>query len=225
MTSLKEAQWEAKKASEHEVALEVCELYADMTPLDKACAVKSISPAVFFRIKREHPDVQKAFYEAKEVQAELRLSEIDNLETAVLSGELDKDVFSTVIKSKQWSITKLRPDMFGTRTTVDVSGTIEHSPAKALAKLSEEQILRLANMTPAQAIPPAVPTQPETVDADYEEIEDETNKVLDTTITVDYNTPCEAPGPADLATNTEGDSVLSKSSPSVFDINSFGGWR
>lgn len=217
--SLKEAQWEAKQSQEHDTALEVCELYADMTPLDKACSIKGLSPASFFRIKRNNPDVQKAFYEAKEVQAELRLSEIDNLESAVLTGELDKDIFSTVVKSKQWSISKLRPDLFGTRTTIDVSGTIEHSPAKALAKMSEEQLLQLAQLTPLpapDASTPAVLTPVEPEEAEFEEIPVTEEKSLDNQETPPYT---------NTMSSDSGTSDTSKSLPQSLDLQSFGGWR
>jgi hypothetical protein len=217
--TLRQAEWEAKQANEHDMALEVCELYADMTPLDKACSIKGLSPASFFRIKRNNPDVQKAFYEAKEVQAELRLSEIDNLESAVLTGELDKDIFSTVVKSKQWSISKLRPDLFGTRTTIDVSGTIEHSPAKALAKMSEEQLLQLAQLTPLpapDASTPAVLTPAEPEEAEFEEITVTEENSLDNTPTETYTTP---------KSGDSGISDNSKSLPDSLGLQQFGGWR
>lgn len=217
--TLRQAEWEAKQANEHDMALEVCELYADMTPLDKACSIKGLSPSSFFRIKRNNPDIQKAFYEAKEVQAELRLSEIDSLESAVLTGELDKDIFSTVVKSKQWSISKLRPDLFGTRTTIDVSGTIEHSPAKALAKMSEEQLLKLAQLTPLpapEASTPAVLTPVEPEEAEFEEITVTEEKSLDNTPAEAYTTP---------KSGDSGVSDISKSLPDSLGLQQFGGWR
>ncbi len=159
-------------------ALRICALYADEVPIRKACQLEELSVSKFFEVKRQSPDVQKAFIDAKEVLAELRVGHIDEMRDQMLSGELDKDIFSAAVKSDQWVITKLRPDMFGTRTTVDVSGNITHTPAMALAKMSDEQILQLASL-------PALPSTDsisadEPVEAVYEEIGENDNKGVDT---------------------------------------------
>lgn len=233
--SIKQQEWEADQEALRKKALSICSLYADLVPLDKACKLEGISPAAFFSVKRNNPDIQRAFIEAKEVQAELRLSQIDDMENQVLTGELDKDLFSVVIKSKQWSITKLRPDLFGNKTTIDVSGTIEHSPAKALAKLSDEQILQIAQIPQTAQDPQTLyagdtseKDQPAVlVDAVFEEVTETTDKNIDTQNNLDYN--IEEGGscaPSQTESTLGVGSASSKSSlPEALDLKSFGGWQ
>lgn len=154
---MEETSYEVGRATMHDKALSVCELFAEGTPLDKCCSLEDVTISQFFATKRDNPDVQKAFLEAKEVNAELRLCRMDGLKAELLAGAIDKDVFKAAIQMDQWVITKLRPDLFGTRTTVSVSGTIEHSAAKALERMTDEQILRLA----------ALPVE----EAEYEEVQ------------------------------------------------------
>lgn len=236
--SIKQQEWEADQEALRKKALSICSLYADLVPLDKACKLEGISPAAFFSVKRNNPDIQRAFIEAKEVQAELRLSQIDDMENQVLAGELDKDLFSVVIKSKQWSITKLRPDLFGNKTTIDVSGTIEHSPAKALAKLTDEQILQIAQIPQTVQDPQTVCTedtedtsgkdQPAVlVDAVFEEVTETTDKNIDTQNNLDYNIKEGGSRAPSQTESTLGvGSKCSKSSlPEALDLKSFGGWQ
>lgn len=185
--------FERKQEEIRQKATRVCEIYAEGTPIDKACALEGLPISAFFRAKRDCPDISKAFYEAKEILAELRVAAMDELKGQMLAGEIDPQVFSAAVKSDQWVISRLRPDLFGTKTTVDVSGTIEHSPAKVLAGMSDEQLLELAR---AAALPaPDTGRQPEptpaiplnVVDADYDEI------VVDTDEQVDYNSIVDSP--------------------------------
>lgn len=174
MINEKQLEFEITQEKLHNAALRVCELIADGSDLKSSCELEGISISKFFQVKRDNPDVAKSFVEAKEISAEVRLAKLDDYKEQLLSGEIDKDIYSAVIKSEQWIITKLRPDLFGTRTSVQVSGLIEHSPAKALSNMTDEQILAIANLSPARPSSSRTPAESvsekeDIIDAEYEE--------------------------------------------------------
>lgn len=200
----KRDDFERKQEEIRQKATRVCEIYAEGTPIDQACRLENLPVSAFFRAKRDNPDIAKHFTEAKEVLAELRVAKMDDLKEQMLAGSVDPQTFSAAIKSDQWVISRLRPDLFGTKTTVDVSGTIEHSPAKLLARMTDEQLLELARApvlpspkhedAPADtAFTPAVP-QEETIDAEYDEITEPSETfVVDREPHFTYNDPVDRP--------------------------------
>jgi hypothetical protein len=181
MTDEKQLEYEMNQEKLHARALRVCEHIAENNDIKNACISEDISVSAFFRTKRDNPDVQAAFIEAKEVAAELRLAKIDEMKEQMLLGELDKDLFTAAFKAEQWVITKLRPDLFCTRTSVSVSGIIEHSPAKALSQMTDEQILQIAGFSQSEIPVGDSSTSAAGEDdiAEFEEIVEEDKKIID----------------------------------------------
>lgn len=161
---------EVDSEATHQRALEICDLYADGVPLEQAIKVCGLTKRSFFGAKRTHPDVCKGFIDAKEVTAEFRLEDLDQLTALFKNGGIDKDTYKAVVDTEKWIITKLRPDLFGVRSTVSVSGLINHAPAQVLQSLSDEQILKLVDQSvhAADSFQKPIDTTPE--DADYVEL-------------------------------------------------------
>lgn len=165
---------ELQLEDEHKRALAVCELITETHSLKSALTLQKLSPSAFYKIRREHSDVAKAWEDAQNILAELKLSALNELGTRLIDEEgLTAGTYTAVTKNDKWIIEKLNPAAYGPRPTAASTALIQNN-VQILHTLTDEQILAIANGT--EALP-----QPLT------EIQSDTDKkVLDNTIEAEY---------------------------------------
>lgn len=178
-----EKRLESEKRYEelHQAALNVCGYLMDGVSLTDALRKGSITSRNFFEQKRLHADVKKAYIDAEEVRAELKMAQLDDLSDEFLatSPELDKDTYKAVTDTIKWSITKLLPEKYGTRPNIEAAQLTQNN-INIMSSLSDEQLMALINGAAEQnqIFPPsAAPAVTEKkvdniIEADYTETND-----------------------------------------------------
>lgn len=179
-----EKRLEAEKRYEelHQAALNVCGYLMDGVSLTDALRKGSITSRNFFEQKRLHADVKKAYMDAEEVRAELKMAQLDDLSDEFLatSPELDKDTYKAVTDTIKWSITKLLPEKYGTRPNIEAAQLTQNN-INIMSSLSDEQLMALINgaaeQTKSSFPPSAAPAVTEKkvdniIEADYTETDD-----------------------------------------------------
>lgn len=136
---------EAKLEDEHSRALAVCELVTETKSLDTALSLQKLSPSAFYRARREHSDVAKAWAEAQEILAELKLSAMNEMGSRLIDEEgLTAGTYTAVTKNDRWIIEKLNPERYGARPTATQTSLVQNN-VQILHTLTDEQILAIAN--------------------------------------------------------------------------------
>lgn len=179
-----EKRLESEKRYEelHQAALNVCGYLMDGVSLTDALRKGSITSRNFFEQKRLHADVKKAYIDAEEVRAELKMAQLDDLSDEFLatSPELDKDTYKAVTDTIKWSITKLLPEKYGTKPNIEAAQLTQNN-INIMSSLSDEQLMALINgaaeQTKSSFPPSAAPAVTEKkvdniIEADYTETDD-----------------------------------------------------
>jgi hypothetical protein len=85
---------------------------------------------------------------AREIRAEVRAQQIDDIASKAERGEIPSDVARVVIDARKWAASKLAPKRYGDRQTVAHEGEvkIEHSGLSPEARL--EKLAELAKQHP-----------------------------------------------------------------------------
>lgn len=174
---------EAKIEDEHTKALAVCELVTETKSLRTALTLQKLSASAFYRVRREHSDVAKAWADAQNILAELKLSAMDELGSRLIDEEgLTAGTYTAVTKNDRWIIEKLNPAVYGARPTATQTSLVQNN-VQILHTLTDEQILAIANGTKTLPQPLAEIQQPD------DGIQDD-KKVLDNTIDAEYSESC-----------------------------------
>lgn len=169
---------EAKIEDEHTKALAVCELVTETKSLRTALTLQKLSASAFYRVRREHSDVAKAWADAQNILAELKLSAMDELGSRLIDEEgLTAGTYTAVTKNDRWIIEKLNPAVYGARPTATQTSLVQNN-VQILHTLTDEQILAIANGT--KALPQSL--------AETQQPDDK--KVLDNTIDAEYSESC-----------------------------------
>ena len=128
-----------------EKSLAVCDLLAQGTSLKSALALQRIEAADFYRTKLNTPEVQKAYTQAQQMLAEIKLSDISEMGKQLIDEEgLTTNTFNAVTKNERWVIEKLSPERFGTRPNAAPTSMVQNN-VQILQGMTDEQIIALAN--------------------------------------------------------------------------------
>lgn len=131
----------------HEKALAVCELLTECKSLKTALTLQQLPATVFYRVRREHKDVQQAWQEAQEILADIKMSSLSELNDKLINEEgLTVGTFTAVTKNERWLVEKLAPDRYGARPQPQQA--FVQNNVQILQQLTDEQIIKLANITP-----------------------------------------------------------------------------
>lgn len=208
----------------HSKALAVCELLTEGKVLRTSLSLSGLTAREFYQARRDHQDVQKAYAEAQEILAELKLSDMDDMAAQLLTEEgMTVGTYTAITKNEKWAIEKLNPDRFGTRP--NTTPTYVQNNVQVLQTLTDQQILDIVNGG-AKKID-AVQTQP-ALTAE--------NKSVDNTIEVSYK---EVSGDVELdlsssvclhddhhaAIPTKSSPAPDKPSPGAYDLSAFGDFK
>lgn len=178
-----EKRLEAEKRYEelHQAALNVCGYLMDGVSLTDALRKGSITSRNFFEQKRLHADVKKAYMDAEEVRAELKMAQLDDLSDEFLATSpiLDKDTYKAVTDTIKWSVTKLLPEKYGTRPNIEAAQLTQNN-INIMSSLSDEQLMALINgaaeqnqIFPSSAAPAVTEKKVDNIiEADYTETND-----------------------------------------------------
>lgn len=139
----------------HKKALAVCELVTQCKSLRTALTLQGLAASDFYRIRREHKDVEQAWADAQQLLAELKLGDLSDLSDRLIQEEgLTHNTFTAVTKNERWLVEKLDPDRYGAHPHNDQHAFVQNN-VQILQQLTDEQIMRLA----AVPVYPAVPAQ------------------------------------------------------------------
>lgn len=176
---------EKKLEERHEASLVVCDYLMEGNPLRVALELAHISSSAFFEQKRLHADVRKAWMDAAEVRAELKISQIEELsEELIDSGPLNKETYNSVTHNLKWAVTKLLPDVYGTRPNAQ-ENVITQNNINIMSSLTDEQILAIAGGA-AQSIAQVTAQNPVPLVSSVPPASYDKNS-LDNTIQVEYS--------------------------------------
>lgn len=156
----------------HSAAVRVCEYMTDGDNLKEALFKCNMRSRDFFEQKRLHLDVKKAFSDAEEARAELKMAELDELSDDFLaSSPLNKDTYSAVTNNLKWSISKLLPNKYGSRPSIEQM-TVMQNNLNVISNLSDEKLIAFINGESIQSL-------------------DESEKEVDTDYQVVYDSKCD----------------------------------
>lgn len=131
----------------HEKALAVCELLTECKSLKTALTLQQLPAVIFYRMRREHKDVQQAWQEAQEILADIKMSSLSELNDRLIDEEgLTVGTFTAVTKNERWLVEKLSPDRYGARPQPQQA--FVQNNVQILQQLTDEQIIKLAGVTP-----------------------------------------------------------------------------
>ena len=156
----------------HSKSLAVCDLVAQGTNLKTALSLQKLNAGDFYRTRRDTPDVAKAWKEAQEILADIKLSDLSEMGTQLINEEgLTTNTYNAVTKNERWIVEKLAPSAYGPRPTQQTNSLVQN--VQILHTLTDEQILAIANGTaslpePVQQKDKKVLDKP--IEAEYTEI-------------------------------------------------------
>ena len=215
-----------------EKSLAVCDLVAQGTSLKTALSLQRLESADFYRMKLEVPEIQKAYTQAQQMLAEIKLGDLSDLGRDLIDTEgLNTNTFNAVTKNERWIIEKLSPERFGTRPNAAPTSMVQNN-VQILQGMTDEQIIALASGAPMTQ-PLALPVE------QTAQIIEESKKVLDTPAIIDYKEDSSggtiAPFVQQISpssvTNTATDLTLNSNSPgspsagSSYSLESFGDFK
>lgn len=159
-----------------EKSLAVCDLVAQGTSLKTALSLQRLESADFYRMKLEVPEIQKAYTQAQQILAEIKLGDLSDLGRDLIDTEgLNTNTFNAVTKNERWIIEKLSPERFGTRPNAAPTSMVQNN-VQILQGMTDEQIIALASGAPMTSPIPA----PLTLNTPDDK------KVLDTPAEIEY---------------------------------------
>lgn len=140
----------------HSKALEVCYSLMDGKNLKRALLDNGITARNFFDQKRIHQDIKKAYLDAEEVRAELKMAELDELsDDLLMENDLNKDTYTAVSNTIKWSIGKLLPDKYGTKPNIQNASYTQNN-ISLMSTLTDEQLLSIMNGGSLGTLPPGI---------------------------------------------------------------------
>lgn len=164
----------------HSKALEVCYSLMDGKNLKRALLDNGITARNFFEQKRIHQDIKKAYLDAEEVRAELKMAELDELsDDLLMENDLNKDTYTAVSNNIKWSIGKLLPDKYGTKPNIQNASYTQNN-ISLMSTLTDEQLLSIMNGGSLDTLPPSIEKEnsSEIIDVDVKKDVDK-NKELE----------------------------------------------
>lgn len=169
----------------HSKSLAVCDLVAQGTNLKTALSLQKLNAGDFYRARRDTPDVAKAWKEAQEILADIKMSDLSDLGTQLINEEgLTTNTYNAVSKNERWIVEKLSPNTYGPRPTQQTNSLVQN--VQILHTLTDEQILAIANgTTMPEQLDPAI--QPKVVNmSPVQQLPQKDKKVLDKPIEAEY---------------------------------------
>ena len=102
-----------------ELAERICEQLADGQSLRAICAADGMPDrTTVMRWQASNPDFATKCARAREAQADHLFEGMAEIEDGVLSGAVDAQAARVVLSSQQWRASKLRPKVYGDKTTL-----------------------------------------------------------------------------------------------------------
>lgn len=132
----------AKDKDRPQKMAEALNLIAEGMSVRMACKSVGISTSMFI-----HDVNEQQYARAREAGADVHFDEMADLERLCLAGELDSQVFKSVMDSRKWRLSKMRPKVYGDKTVQDnISSDGSMSPAKPvnLGDRPLEEIIAIA---------------------------------------------------------------------------------
>lgn len=213
----------------HSKALAVCEHLAEGKVLRTALSLAGITAREFYQARRDHQDVQKAHAEAQEILAELKLSDMDDMASQLLTEEgMTVGTYTAITKNEKWAIEKLNPERYGSKPSA--MPTYVQNNVQVLQTLTDQQILDIVNgggnklhieqkeQTPAVLEPVENKTLDNVIEPEYKEISGDTSRDRSGSVCLHNNLPVATneSSPAPVSTPS------SSSSTGAYDLSAFG---
>jgi len=102
-----------------ELAERICEQLADGQSLRAICAADGMPDrTTVMRWQASNPEFATKCARAREAQADHLFEGMAEIESGVLSGAVDAQAARVVLSSQQWRASKLRPKVYGDKTTL-----------------------------------------------------------------------------------------------------------
>ena len=208
----------------HSKALAVCALLTEEKPLTTALSLAGITAREFYQARRDHQDVAKAYVEAQEIIAELKMAKMDSLANQLIDEEgLTVGTYTAVTKNEKWAIEKLNPDRYGTKP--NNMPTFVQNNVQVLQTLTDQQILDIVNGgaqrldVVEKATTPALEnkTVDNTIEVSYKEISGEDESVLSDSVCL-HDVP-------HAANPTKSSPAPDTPSPGAYDLSAFGDFK
>lgn len=128
----------------HSKALAVCEYLTAGKVLRISLSLAGITAREFYQARRDHQDVQKAYAQAQEILAELKLSDMDDMAAQLLTEEgMTVGTYTAITKNEKWAIEKLNPERYGSKP--NAVPTYVQNNVQVLQTLTDQQILDIVN--------------------------------------------------------------------------------
>lgn len=205
----------------HSSALAVCSLLTEEKSLRTSLSLAGITAREFYQARRDHQDVAKAYAEAQDILAELKMSKLDDLANQLIDEEgLTVGTYTAVTKNEKWAIEKLNPDRYGTRP--NTVPTYVQNNVQVLQTLTDQQILDIVNggakklETVAQQQISAVENKSvdNIIEGSYKEVGGEAELDLSNSVCL-HTVPHAAP-------HTHTSPAPDAEPPGVYDLSAFG---
>lgn len=194
-----------------EKSLAVCNLIAQGTSLKTALALQKLNWSDFYRMKLEVPEIQKAYTQAQQMLAEIKMGDLSDLGRDLIDTEgLNTNTFNAVTKNERWIIEKLSPERFGTRPNAAPTSMVQNN-VQILQGMTDEQIIALASGAPMTSPIPAPLTQPINLPGD--------KKVLDTPAEIEYKEDSSGCSFAPFIKDTTSNSVINSATNNLAMVN------
>ena len=121
-----------------EITQDILALVADGWSVRKACAEYGILPQTFRGVTRTDDELYAQYVRAREYGMHAQADEMQDLESAVLSGEMDPNRFKAALDGRKWRMAKQFPERYGDSSRVQVEQKTELSgEVKVKAKLPD----------------------------------------------------------------------------------------
>lgn len=201
----------------HKKALAVCDYLTEEKNLRDALALAGLKAREFYQARREHQDVCKAYQDAQEVLAELKMARLDDMSAQLINEEgMTVGTYTAVTKTEKWAVEKLNPNRYGSKAS-PVAQTLVQNNVQILQSLSDEQIMEIVSggAAPQALLTPNDKKELDSVlNAEYKEV---CSDRLPCEGSAKHNTTVATPEPPSTQTPTQTPAPIPE-----YDLSAFG---
>ena len=108
-----------KKQTDADAIVKVLAIVSTGTSTRKACEEVGIPLSTF----QKHVD-RGQYARAREACADRQFEEMADLESDCLDGKIKPDVYRVVMDSRKWRLARMRPRVYGDKSSVDVNANV-----------------------------------------------------------------------------------------------------
>lgn len=102
-------------------ATRIIKLIAEGESMRKACSAEKVAPSTFCGWVTQDAELAEQYARARDVRAEVRADQIDEIAEKVEMGLIAPDVGRVVIDARKWAASKLAPKRYSEKTIADVT--------------------------------------------------------------------------------------------------------